>query len=390
VYIFGKGMFILVKSAYFHIPFCAQICYYCDFNKVFFHGQPVDEYLQAMESEMKRTVEAFPTDRLDTLFVGGGTPTVLEMKQLDFFLQSIYKHFRFSIHEVEFTFEANPNELSKEKLQLLKEAGVNRLSFGVQTFDDSLLKAIGRTHRYGDVIKTISLAKEIGFENISIDLMYGLPQQTLAQFQTDLEIAFSLDIQHISAYSLIIEPKTIFYNLMRNGKLSLPSEEEEAQMYEEAMRQMEIHGYHQYEISNYARPCFESRHNLTYWNNEEYYGIGAGAHSYVGGVRRANVGPIKKYIAKVQETGFPYLEVHHVTISEQMEEEMFLGLRKTEGVSKQRFLEKFGISVHDVFGRVIAAEKQKGLLEETETHIRLTHQGKLLGNEVFQAFIGGI
>jgi putative oxygen-independent coproporphyrinogen III oxidase len=380
-------MFILVKSAYFHIPFCAQICYYCDFNKVFFHGQPVDEYLEAMENEMKRTVEAFPTDRLDTLFVGGGTPTVLEMKQLDFFLQSIYKHFRFSIHEVEFTFEANPNELSKEKLQLLKEAGVNRLSFGVQTFDDSLLKAIGRTHRYEDVMKTIALAKEIGFENISIDLMYGLPQQTLAQFQADLEIAFSLDIQHISAYSLIIEPKTIFYNLMRKGKLPLPTEEEEAQMYEEAMRQMEIHGYHQYEISNYARPSFESRHNLTYWNNEEYYGIGAGAHSYVGGVRRANIKPINKYIETVQETGFPYLEVHHVTVSEQMEEEMFLGLRKTEGVSKQRFLEKFGMSVHDVFGRAIAAEKQKGLLEETQTHIRLTHRGKLLGNEVFQAFI---
>jgi putative oxygen-independent coproporphyrinogen III oxidase len=380
-------MFILVKSAYFHIPFCAQICYYCDFNKVFFHGQPVDEYLKAMENEMKRTVEAFPTDRLDTLFVGGGTPTVLEMKQLDFFLQNIYKHFRFSIHEVEFTFEANPNELSKEKLQLLKEAGVNRLSFGVQTFDDSLLKAIGRTHRYEDVMKTIALAKEIGFENISIDLMYGLPQQTLAQFQTDLEIAFSLDIQHISAYSLIIEPKTIFYNLMRKGKLPLPTEEEEAQMYEEAMRQMEIHGYRQYEISNYARPSFESRHNLTYWNNEEYYGIGAGAHSYVGGVRRANIKPINKYIETVQETGFPYLEVHHVTVSEQMEEEMFLGLRKTEGVSKQRFLEKFGMSVHDVFGRAIAAEKQKGLLEETQTHIRLTHRGKLLGNEVFQAFI---
>lgn len=380
-------MFILVKSAYFHIPFCAQICYYCDFNKVFFHGQPVDEYLEAMENEMKWTVEAFPTDRLDTLFVGGGTPTVLEMKQLDFFLQNIYKHFRFSIHEVEFTFEANPNELSKEKLQLLKEAGVNRLSFGVQTFDDSLLKAIGRTHRYEDVMKTIALAKEIGFENISIDLMYGLPQQTLAQFQADLEIAFSLDIQHISAYSLIIEPKTIFYNLMRKGKLPLPTEEEEAQMYEEAMRQMEIHGYHQYEISNYARPSFESRHNLTYWNNEEYYGIGAGAHSYVGGVRRANIKPINKYIETVQETGFPYLEVHHVTVSEQMEEEMFLGLRKTEGVSKQRFLEKFGMSVHDVFGRAIAAEKQKGLLEETQTHIRLTHRGKLLGNEVFQAFI---
>jgi putative oxygen-independent coproporphyrinogen III oxidase len=383
-------MLKLVKSAYFHIPFCAQICYYCDFNKVFFQGQPVDEYLQAMEQEMKKTVEAFPAERLDTLFVGGGTPTVLEMKQLDFFLESIYKHFRFSKDEVEFTFEANPNELTKEKLQLLKDAGVNRLSFGVQTFHDSLLKTIGRTHRYDDVIRTISLAKEVGFDNISIDLMYGLPNQTLQQFQADLDIAFSLDIQHISAYSLIIEPKTIFYNLWRKGTLPLPSEEEEAEMYEEAMRQMELHGYQQYEISNYARPGFQSRHNLTYWNNEEYYGIGAGAHSYVNGVRRANIGPIKQYIAKVQETGLPYREIHRVTRMEQMEEEMFLGLRKTEGVSKQRFSEKFGRDVHEVFGAAIRSERQKGLLEETDTHVRLTRRGRLLGNEVFQAFLTGM
>jgi putative oxygen-independent coproporphyrinogen III oxidase len=383
-------MFMLVKSAYFHIPFCAQICYYCDFNKVFFQGQPVDEYLQAMEREMKKTVEVFPAERLDTLFVGGGTPTVLEMKQLDFLLESIYKHFRFSKDEVEFTFEANPNELSKEKLQLLKAAGVNRLSFGVQTFHDSLLKTIGRTHRYDDVIRTISLAQEVGFDNISIDLMYGLPNQTLPQFQEDLEIAFSLDIQHISAYSLIIEPKTVFYNLWRKGTLPLPSEEEEAEMYEEAMRQMELHGYQQYEISNYARTGFQSRHNLTYWNNEEYYGIGAGAHSYVDGVRRVNIGPIKQYIAKVQETGLPYREVHRVTWMEQMEEEMFLGLRKTEGVSKRRFSEKFGRDMHDVFGAAIRAERQKGLLEETDTHVRLTRRGRLLGNEVFQAFLTGM
>jgi putative oxygen-independent coproporphyrinogen III oxidase len=383
-------MLTLVKSAYFHIPFCAQICYYCDFNKVFFQGQPVDEYLQAMAQEMKKTVEDFPPERLDTLFVGGGTPTVLEMKQLDFFLESIYKHFRFSKGEVEFTFEANPNELSKEKLQLLKDAGVNRLSFGVQTFHDSLLKAIGRTHCYDDVMRTVSLAKEVGFANISIDLMYGLPNQTLQQFQADLDIAFSLDIQHISAYSLIIEPKTIFYNLWRKGTLLLPSEEEEAEMYEEAMRQMELHGYQQYEISNYARPGFQSRHNLTYWNNEEYYGIGAGAHSYVNGVRRVNIGPIKQYTAKVWETGLPYREIHPVTSMEQMEEEMFLGLRKTEGVSKQRFFEKFGRDVHDVFGTAIRAEQQKGLLEETATHVRLTRRGRLLGNEVFQAFLTGM
>jgi putative oxygen-independent coproporphyrinogen III oxidase len=381
---------MLIQAAYFHIPFCSQICHYCDFNKVFFKGQPVDEYLRTMEKEMKHTIEMFPTRQLNTIFVGGGTPTVLEMNQLDFFLNSIHKHFPFTVGEVEFTFEANPNELSKEKLQLLKEAGVNRLSFGVQTFDDELLQKIGRTHRQLDILQTIETAKEVGFTNISIDLMYGLPGQTLEQFRRTLEKTFSLDIQHISAYSLIVEPKTVFYNLMKKGELLLPSQEEEAEMYEEVMKQMKIHGYQQYEISNYARPGFESRHNLTYWNNEEYYGIGAGAHSYVNGKRNVNAGPLKKYIHLVEKTNFPYIESHTVTKEEKMEEEMFLGLRKTEGVSKQRFFDKFHRPLHEVFGEQIALEKQKGLLEETESHIRLTHRGKLLGNEVFQAFIGVI
>jgi putative oxygen-independent coproporphyrinogen III oxidase len=378
----------LIRAAYLHIPFCSQICHYCDFNKVFLKGQPVDEYLRAMETEMKHTMEQFPTRKLHTIFVGGGTPTVLEMNQLDFFLNSIHRHFPFSAGEIEFTFEANPNELSKEKLHLLKEAGVNRLSFGVQTFNDELLKKIGRTHRQNDVFQVVEMAKEIGFSNISIDLMYGLPGQTLEQLRDDLAFAFSLDIPHISAYSLIIEPKTVFYNLMRKGLLSLPSQEEEAEMYEEIMKQIGNHGYKQYEISNYARLGFESRHNLTYWNNEEYYGIGAGAHSYVNGTRNVNAGPLKKYMELITKTNFPYIERHEVTPEERMEEEMFLGLRKIEGVSKQRFFEKFQRPLHDVFGEPIRSEKQKGLLEETESHVRLTHQGKLLGNEVFQAFLG--
>ncbi|RAK22447.1 oxygen-independent coproporphyrinogen-3 oxidase [Anoxybacillus vitaminiphilus] len=378
----------MIKAAYFHIPFCAQICHYCDFNKVFFKGQPVDEYLQAMETEMKNTIEKFPTSELETIFVGGGTPTVLEIKQLDYFLNSIHKHFSFNVNEVEFTFEANPNELSKKKLQLLKEAGVNRLSFGVQTFDDKLLQKIGRTHRKHDVLQTIEMAKEAGFTNISIDLMYGLPEQTIENLRDTLDIAFKLDVQHFSAYSLIIEPKTVFYNLLKKDMLSLPSQEEEAEMYELVMEQMEYYGYNQYEISNYAKSGFSSRHNLTYWNNEEYFGIGAGAHSYVYGKRNVNAGPLKKYMNLIEETGFPYVESHKVTLEEKMEEEMFLGLRKTEGVSKETFAQKYHRSVHEVFGKQIAEQKQRGLLEETDSHIRLTHRGKLLGNEVFQAFIG--
>lgn len=377
----------LVEAAYLHIPFCEQICHYCDFNKVFLKGQPVDEYLQSMDLEMKNTVEANPSGTLKSIFVGGGTPTVLSTKQLEIFLTSINKHLKNRSETMEFTFEANPGDLTEEKLKVLRDSGVNRISFGVQTFDDELLKSIGRTHRRTDVFQTIELAKDVGFKNISIDLMYALPHQTLESFQESLELAFSLDVQHVSAYSLIIEPKTVFYNLMRRGKLHLPSQENEAAMYEILMAEMNKHGFHQYEISNFSKDGYESRHNLTYWNNEEYYGIGAGAHSYIAGKRISNAGPIKKYMSAIDEYGFAYVEKHEVTKQEKMEEELFLGLRKTEGVSVQHFKEKFSESIFDVFGEQIEEQKAKGLLEEKDDFIRLTHNGKFLGNEVFQAFL---
>ncbi len=377
----------IVQAAYLHIPFCEQICHYCDFNKVFLQGQPVDEYIESMDVEMKNTVEAYPFKSLSTIFVGGGTPTVLNEKQLETFLASIHRHLKPSTN-CEFTFEANPGDLTIEKLTLLKEAGVNRLSFGVQTFNDQLLEKIGRTHRRKDVFKTVELARNVGFENISLDLIYALPEQTIQDFQETLETALTLEVEHFSAYSLIIEPKTVFYNLMRKGTLKLPSQENEAKMYEILMEFMEKHGYHQYEISNFSTKGYESRHNLTYWNNEEYYGIGAGAHGYVDGKRIVNAGPLKKYMMNIEEKGFPYNDIHTVTESEKMEEELFLGLRKTEGVSKHHFTNKFHRSLMDVFGDQINEQKDKGLLEETRDHIRLTKQGKFLGNEVFQAFIG--
>ncbi|MEW5320675.1 radical SAM family heme chaperone HemW [Geobacillus thermoleovorans] len=377
----------MAVSAYFHIPFCAHICHYCDFNKVFAAGQPIDDYLRAMDKEMAWTAAEFGS-QLKTLFIGGGTPTVLEPAQLGCLLASIHRHFQFDPQTAEFTVEANPDGLTKEKLAILRDAGVNRLSLGVQTFDDQLLQTIGRTHRRGDVIRAVALAREVGFQNISIDLMYGLPEQTLEQFTADLEAAFSLHVPHLSAYSLILEPRTIFYNEWRKGRLRLPSEEMEAEMYEAAMEQMAAAGYRQYEISNYALPGFESRHNLTYWNNEEYYGIGAGAHSYIDGVRRANIGPIRHYIAAIERSQWPHRDVRRLTTREQMEEEMFLGLRKTEGVSKACFRQKFGRDLQDIFGAAIRREIENGRLEETATHIRLTKRGKLLGNEVFAAFLG--
>ena len=378
----------MVKSVYLHIPFCEHICHYCDFNKFYIKNQPVEDYLKAMEKEMEQSIARFGAEEVQTIFVGGGTPTSLTTEQLDLFLNGIHKYFGKYINpKTEFTFEANPSHLSKDKLLLLAQAGVNRLSFGVQVFDDELLKKIGRTHRAADVFRTIALAKEIGFRNINADLIYSLPSQTVAGFKDTVKQAFSLDVQHFSGYSLQIEPKTVFYNLMRKGQLPLPTEDEEVEMYSVLMDEMALHGYNQYEISNFAKPGFESRHNLTYWNNEEYFGIGAGAHSYVQGVRRANAAPLNQYISLIKETGFPYIEENVLTERERMEEEVFLGLRKTSGVSKEVFSQKFGRDLTSVFGNEIKEQARKGLLAENQGSIKLTRKGMFLGNEVFQAFL---
>jgi oxygen-independent coproporphyrinogen-3 oxidase len=342
-----------------------------------------------MDLEMKNTLEKYPATKLETIFVGGGTPTALNEKQLAYLLDAVQRNYKVT-SDLEYTFEANPGDLSKEKLHLLKEGGVNRLSFGVQSFNDDLLKRIGRSHRKTDVFQSIEHARTAGFDNISIDLIYSLPDQTVKDFQDTLRTAFSLEMEHYSAYSLIIEPKTVFYNLMNKGKLPLPTQEEEAEMYEILLDEMAKHGYAQYEISNFAKTGYESKHNITYWDNESYYGIGAGAHGYVDGLRIANHGPLKKYMEAIDETGFPYKEQHLVTKQERMEEEMFLGLRKTAGVSISSFKEKFGADLLTIFKDPIEENIQKGLLENRDNHIRLTRNGKFLGNEVFQAFIGAI
>lgn len=377
----------MIRAAYIHIPFCEHICHYCDFNKVFLQGQPVDSYLDSLKKEMEQTLKQSKTEHLDSIFVGGGTPTALNEKQLETLCAAIVDVLPFN-KKTEFTFEANPGDLSKEKFNILHHAGVNRLSFGVQTFNDQLLKKIGRTHRAGDVFRTIERAKDAGFKNISIDLIYSLPGQTLTDFRETLDTSFSLDIQHYSGYSLIIEPKTIFYNLMKKGRLPLPGEDTEAQMYELLMEAMAKHGYAQYEISNFSKQGYESRHNLTYWNNEEYYGFGAGAHSYVNGSRRANHGPLKKYIEALNAGSLPILEETQPTKGEQIEEELFLGLRKNRGVSLSKFQLKFGEKLPDLFQCEMSNLEERGLIEIENDHLRLTNKGRFLGNEVFQQFLG--
>ncbi|OEH93688.1 radical SAM family heme chaperone HemW [Bacillus solimangrovi] len=378
----------MAKSIYIHIPFCEHICYYCDFNKVFLQNQPVDEYLDALETEIKNSLEKFKTEGIKTVFVGGGTPTALNAKQLERLTSIISTYILpLTTNGLEYTFESNPGDLPSDKLQVLKDGKVERLSFGVQTFNDELLQKIGRSHKAKDVFETIESAQAAGFSNINVDLIYSLPSQEIKDFKETLRTALKLGVQHFSGYSLQIEPKTVFYNLVQRGKLRLPPEEREAQMYELLMVEMEKNGYHQYEISNFSQEGFESKHNITYWNNNEYFGFGAGAHSYVDGVRRVNAGPLSHYINRINNDGFPYIEEHLVTLEERMEEEMFLGLRKTDGVSKPRFYERYGKHLNEVFGSQINEYKQKQLLKETEDRVYLTKEGFFLGNEVFQSFL---
>lgn len=376
-----------MRGMYIHIPFCHQICHYCDFNKVFFENQPVDEYIESIGKELAiMKGDGFSFNKVETVFIGGGTPTSLSEKQLDRLLAIIHTYIDVASLK-EFSTEANPDELTYGKLVVLKNGGVKRLSIGVQSFDEELLKKIGRTHGADDAGRVIADARKVGFDNISIDLIYGLPGQTREQWQDTLIKATNLELQHYSGYSLIVEPKTVFYNLMNKGKLPLPGEDMETEMFDMLMNHMESHGRQRYEISNFAVPGYESIHNLLYWENETYAGIGAGAHGYINGNRYSNIGPIKHYMASVDKGERPVQNSHPVTKIEAMEEEMFLGLRKTAGVSTSLFQQRFGEALGDVYGETLQTLQGKGLIEFADDRVKLTRVGVFRGNEVFQEFL---
>ena len=369
------------SSAYVHIPFCTQICYYCDFSKVFIKNQPVDAYLEHLIQETR----SYEIGKLRTLYIGGGTPTALSAQQLAYLLTELPKVMDLSEVE-EFTIEANPGDLDPDKIAVLKDSQVNRVSLGVQTFDNKMLKKIGRSHQEQDIYDNICHLKQAGFDNISIDLIYALPGQTMDQVKENVAKAINLDIPHMSLYSLILENHTVFMNRMRRGKLPLPKEELEAEMFEYIIEELEKAGFEHYEISNFSKPGFESRHNLVYWDNAEYYGLGAGASGYVDGIRYKNHGPIRHYLEAV-EAGKARITEEHLTLEEKMEEELFLGLRKKNGVSKARFEEKFGVSFDQRYGQVVANLTEQGLLVPDDKQIRMTKRGLFLGDTVAEKFI---
>ncbi|MEG0551581.1 MAG: radical SAM family heme chaperone HemW [Vagococcus sp.] len=375
-----------MTSAYIHIPFCEHICFYCDFNKVFIEGQPVDEYIEALIKEITLTREKYPSEDTETIYIGGGTPTSLSAHQLDVLLKGIRETLPFD-EKNEFTVEANPGDLTLEKLRVLQNYGVNRLSMGVQSFDDRLLKKIGRKHTAQDVYDTMKIFEAANFNNVSIDLIFALPNQTLENFEDTLNKALALDLPHYSMYSLILENKTMFYNWARQGRLHLPGIDVEGDMFELAIDKMTKAGRKQYEVSNFAKPGKESQHNLIYWNNEHYYGLGAGASGYLGNIRYKNHGPIQHYLKPLKENKLPTITIEELTLENQMEEEMFLGLRKTEGVSIQKFEKKFNHSLESVYGNVVKQLITDGLLEQNDEWLALTSKGLILGNDVFKEFL---
>ncbi|MGT2750427.1 radical SAM family heme chaperone HemW [Streptococcus orisasini] len=376
-------MYLKPSSAYVHIPFCTQICYYCDFSKVFIKNQPVDAYLEALSKEFN---DYYQIKNLRTLYIGGGTPTAISAKQLDYLLSNLSKNLDCNMLE-EFTIEANPGDLTPDKVAVLKESAVNRVSLGVQTFNDKHLRQIGRGHNEAQIYESIDSLKKAGFDNISIDLIYALPNQTMADVRENVAKALALDIPHLSLYSLILEHHTVFMNKMRRGRLNLPTEDLEAEMFEYIISEMEAHGFEHYEISNFSKPGFESRHNLMYWDNAKYFGCGAGASGYVDGVRYRNRGPIQHYLKAIKEDGHARFQEETLSQSEKMEEELFLGLRKKSGVSLQRFEEKFGQTFETVYGPILRELEADGLIVSEKDRIRMTKKGLFLGDTVAEKFI---
>jgi putative oxygen-independent coproporphyrinogen III oxidase len=375
----------MIPSVYIHIPFCHHICHYCDFTKFFYNEQMATDYLEALSNEINTQVEG-RKNSVKTIFIGGGTPTALNHKQLKTLLELISDKFDVADCE-EYTIEANPGDFDEEKAKLLKDFGVNRVSLGVQVFDNDMLKELGRAHRIEDVYKTVDLLKQHDLTNISLDLIYSLPNQSAEHFEKTVTEALAFDLPHYSAYSLQIEPKTIFYNRHKKGQLHRPAQEEEVKMYDTLKTKMNEAGIRQYEISNFSKEGFESKHNLTYWNNDYYYGFGAGASGYLPGKRTINMKPIPAYIKQAMQDGNPTLKVETIGLKEQIEEELFLGLRKLRGVDKEKFISKFDFPLELIYKNQIDHLSQKGWLVNNKKSIHLTDNGVLFGNEVFEHFL---
>ncbi len=341
---------------YVHIPFCIRRCSYCDFNSNIYGASLASAYLDALlrEIEMKsesnsRYIEGCTAD---TLYIGGGTPSLLSPGQLERFVSAVRSTFRLS-EGCEITLEANPGTLNGGKLAAMREQGVNRLSIGLQTTDDERLKLLGRIHSYQDFVNSVEMARREGFENISADIIFGIPGERLEDFREDLDRVLALGLPHLSIYSLILEEGTPLWRMVSEGRACLPDEDACAEMFEHAMDRTAASGLHQYEVSNYSVPGMESRHNIMYWKNGQYLGLGAGAHSHIGMARFQNRNDINEYISDIKSGRDPVEEAIELCVDDEMDETIILGLRMMEGVSCEEFEERFGVSPLSAYGDTI-------------------------------------
>ena len=356
----------MIKSVYIHIPFCMTICSYCDFCKFYYNQELVDKYLIALNKEIK---ERYQGEEINTIYIGGGTPSCLNLQELTKLFEILKQ---INVKNIEYTIECNIENIDEAKLQLFKKYGINRLSIGIQTFNKKHISYLNRHHTKEEAIDKINLAKKY-FDNISIDLIYAIPNQTLKELSDDLDIALALNIAHISTYSLIIEPHTILYN---DGIKNI-DEDLDYEMYRLICTRLK--NFEHYEISNFGK--FKSKHNLTYWNNEMYYGFGAGASGYIGDIRYTNTRNLKKYF-----NGNYVYEEEKIALNIDIENEFILGLRKLEGIDKNSFYEKYNIDL-------LKIEVVKDLIKDSkliffDNHLKLNYEYLYTSNDILINFIG--
>ncbi len=386
-------------SLYVHIPFCVKRCIYCDFVSGAYTPEKAAAYLVALKKE----ISTIPTDRpLSTLYIGGGTPTVLTADQLSDLIEHIFDHFTFS-SPLEATIEANPGTINREKLISIRSAGMNRISIGVQSFNDDELTFLGRIHTGAEAEEAIRLARDAGFENIGIDLIYGIPGQDIETWKGSLEKAVNLKPDHISAYELTVEEGTELHKLLTSplhiGGIegSSPNEDAIIEMYEYTIKYLSSKGYHHYEISNFGLPGSFSRHNLNYWERGDYYGAGVGSHSFINNKRSSNTTDLESYLRLLSENKSPVEHSEEITPDKAVSEAIFLGLRKTGGINIEAFSRRYKINLPVLYEKEIKELQEAGLIEigmpacrqagSYETDIRLTRKGLILSNEVFVRFI---
>lgn len=371
---------------YIHIPFCRQKCLYCDFPSWAGKEGQMQAYVDALTAEIRNRGKDYSNKKVVSVFFGGGTPTTLEIPMLEQLMQAVFASWDIA-EDAEITTEANPGTLDAEMANALKKMGFNRLSMGVQAWQNRLLKDLGRIHTIEAFQENFKAVREAGFANVNTDLMFALPNQTMEDWQETVKNIVTLEPEHISAYSLIIEEGTPFYDRFEKGELEPATEDLDREMYHWVVDFLKEKGYEQYEISNFAKKGRQSRHNRIYWQAEEYLGMGLGSHSYMEGERFHNIYDLQEYIIANGDVSLLKEDVEIITEEDALAEFMFLGLRLTEGVSFKRFEERFGEEMKNIYGEQIEELVKDGLLEEDETGIRLTRRGVDISNYVFEKFL---